>query len=313
MSSRRPAQAVVMAREDLPAKFRPGNQARLVRARATHETPSDPADFLPGLGAVQSGNGRSDLGMGRRGEQRRFNSMLTEVTEQRYEKARAAAIAPQKRKPGQARGLLVVLSWAGNSIFAERQAVVRAFQLQPVATWGTRQTYSTTKWGSDAARLKSDLDMQPIVSVFSIKPLVGRAKLLEHVSDTTATPWLFVSKIQRPIPEEFWVVTKRNNGVEEIYAATLYHTVGGEDKQVVRTDNLATEKAAQQYIKAYEVSRGDTGAVGHPHRVAFWNSIDRKTRPPGNPNLNGLGAVAPSPIAIAGLALVGAYLLIKNR
>lgn len=341
-----------MAREDRPAKYRPGNQANLVRSRAANATPGDPADFLPGLGQVQSGNGRSDLGLGRKGSMDRFQHALAEVHAQRQAKATGNALKPSNAT--KVPTIKVVLAWAGNSIFADRQQIVQMFGLIPLASWNKRETYTTTAWGTDVKGLLAALNKQPIVSTIGAEVLNHKPVLVAHNVTEGGTDWEFVAGINRPIAGEQWIITRRQTPSGVKFAVTLYRkNAGGGEDELIRSDNLMSEATAREYIRSWEVRQGDVGAVGHPKRVGFWNAIQRRLAPsqaaplpqnarpvayvpspaPGRPDafqpsgnvtnltpheqrmveLQGLGAVAIAPLAVAGLALAGFYLLVKNR
>lgn len=348
---RRATKHLVMAREDLPAQYRPANQLRLVRDRAANPTPGDPADFLPGLGQVQSGNGRSDNGLGRPGSMQRFQHALAEVTAAREQKRRGGWLRPGA--PAKVPTLKVVLAWAGNSIAAERQKIQDAFGLVPLSAWNKREAYTTTAWGDDAQALHAALSKQPIVSIVGIERLDAPPKLIARDVTYAGTPWEFVATIRRPAPNERWVITRKQTPSGTRFAATLYRKDAGKESEIIRTDNLASEATAREYIRAIEVRGGDYGAKGHPKRVVFWNAIQRRlakanaapppARPeivpyvaiPGGPNpnryqpsddvtnltpaeirkveLDGLGQLAIGPLGIAALALGGVYLLSRNR
>lgn len=348
---RRSTRHLVMAREDLPAKYRPGNQMRLERSRAANATPGDPQDFLPGLGDVQSGNGRTDNGLGRKGSMDRFQHALAEVHAQRMAKTRGGWLSrPTSTKVPT---IKVILAWAGNSIFAERQKIIDAFGLIPLASWNKRESYTTTAWGTNTEGLLKALQQQPIVSTIGAEVLGGKPVLVAHDVTIGGTNWEFVATIARPIAGERWVITRRQTPSGTRFAATLYRkTPNGED-ELIRSDNLANEITAREYIRSYEVEQGDYGAVGKPKRVAFWNTIQRRFAPanaaplpanarpiqfvpspaPQRPGsyqpsgnvtnltpheireveLQGLGALATGPLLVAGMAIAGIIMLAKNR
>jgi hypothetical protein len=347
---RRSTKHLVMAREDLPAQYRPANQLRLVRDRAVNGTPSDPEQFMPGLGQVQSGNGRTDNGLGRPGSMQRFQHALAEVTAQREQQRRGGWLRPGAPKVPT---LKVVLAWAGNSIAAERQKIQDAYGLVPLATWNKREAYTTTAWGGDVQALHAALSKQPIVSVVGIERLDHRPQLVAHDVTEGGTDWEFVATIRRPAPNERWVITRRQTPSGTRFATTLYRKEAGGETEVIRSDNLASEATAREYIRATEVRHGDYGAVGRPKRVVFWNTIQRRLaranaapRPanpeivpyvpiPGGPRpdryqpsddvtnltpaeirkveLDGLSGVAVGPLAVAALAIGGFLYLTKHR
>lgn len=66
-----------------------------------------------------------------------------------------------------------------------------------------------------------------------------------------------------------WIITKHANGKR--YAVALYRTTPKGDDEVVRSDNLASAKDAHEYIRAYEIRRGNGGK-----RAQFWGNLAKK-------------------------------------
>ncbi len=83
----RPNKSIVLASERMPASFRPGNQAVLLRDAAANRSYSDPRDFIPGMGTVQAGNGTGDNGLGKPGASRRFQALRSFLTAQKVQDA----------------------------------------------------------------------------------------------------------------------------------------------------------------------------------------------------------------------------------
>ena len=83
----RPNKSIVLAAERMPAQFRPGNQAVLVRSAAANRSYSDPRDFVPGMGAVQDGNGTGDNGLSPGGSNRRLQAFRSFLDAQKLQDA----------------------------------------------------------------------------------------------------------------------------------------------------------------------------------------------------------------------------------
>jgi hypothetical protein len=344
---------LVVASDNHPAVFRPGNQARLVPARSANPSPSQPSDFMPGMGAVQSGNGISSNGLASGAADARFQSLLLNARQRQAQMlaggspnapARpvmtmsiAQSLAALPSAPGSG-ALQIDLAWAGDSIAAERAEIIRMYQLKPAKPFGKIQTYVSYYWGTDADAAKTELARQPIVSVANVRLWEPRQPVTPRAPEY---PWKFVQGIKRPDGSR-WIITTATTPTGTRFAAALYRSKGESDDEIVRTDNLATADAAREYIRAYEVKAGNLAQDGRPKRTVYWNSglktpyagaqnattrasmngftlkgmgtyVDASAYQGVNGLLGSLGSLAASPLILGGLAIGALFFLNKAK
>lgn len=329
----RPSKHLVVASEDTPAIYRPSNQLRLVPARPAN--PQLASSMLPGMGNVQSGNGVSSLGLQSKAADRRLahavqQSRAGAAIQQRMAQRASGVAQPM---PG---ALQVSFSWAADSIAATRQKIIDMYGLQPIKGFGSLQTYVTTAFGSDMEALQDALCSQPIVKVYDVQPYIPQVAPTVDLNAPQVPTWEHVRTQQRPDGNSRWITTKLVTPSGTRFAVTLYRTEGGNDTQVVRSDNLATDADAAGYIKSYEVKTGDIADAGHAKRTVYWNSFLRGNQASGQQvdsvngklppvmlrrtaavrdvqPMNGLGELAKSPLVFAAFLFAGVYLLAKHK
>jgi hypothetical protein len=243
--------------------------------------------MLPGMGEVRYSNGMSSNGLLSGAAERRFISTLAgqraehasrlaqlQATGSPNAQSRPVITVPLMQAlaalPGAPRSaaLTVRLAWAGNTLAAERQSVREMYQLRPVKNWGKLETYVTDFFGTDATLLKNTLGRQPIVSIYSVTPYIGE---VQTPATAPVQQWEHVDTLERPNGTR-WIISKTQTPSLR-FAVTLYRRNGDNDDQVIRSDNLASERSAREYIRSYEVRVGDLAQVGRPARVAYWNGI----------------------------------------
>jgi len=355
----RPSKNLVIATERAPAQFRPANQMLLVPDHSANPQPGDPQSMLPGMGEVRLGNGFGSNGLSSGAADTRLAARILKM---RLDQAKhlhgvQQAGAPNgKSRPvmtmalnraladlpaAPAQGALEVdLSFAGNSLQAEQWKIKEALGLRPIKAFGKKQTFVTTVFGSDAGALHAALAAQPIVSILDIRTYTPAAEV------TPVAPrlmWEHVDTIDVPTGEGLrWIITKAATSSGYRYCVTLYRHRADSDDEVVRSDNLADERTARDYIAAYEVKQNNFGGYKRPRRTLMWNGILRQggdagltnaaarasrtgfttmNTPSSAASMKGLGAdAAPAPTTsaipmwvVAAAAIGGVFLLTKNR
>lgn len=367
----RPSKNLVVAREDLPARFRPGNQARLM---PTAPSPgavlvnTDTASMLPGMGEVRSGNGTGSNGLASGSADLRLQQAAAigkardaarqaQITATGKPTANARpvirmsmtdALAAMPAAPAQG-ALVIQLMWAGDSIAAERTKLQRMYDMRPLKAWNKYQTFVTSRWGNDAHAAQAELNRQPIIQVVGIAPYQAQPT---PIIAQPGIQWENVASIPRAGDRTRWTISKAITPTGTRYAVSLYRDRKTSTDLIVRSDNLATEADARNYIKAYEVRHGNLAQPGRPNATLFWAGLRRETagnhgaaarrssslvpfvnspapynpaafEPSGYSNLtpaearkvrlDGLGTMDMGAMTIAALAIGGVFLLTKNR
>ncbi len=289
----RPSKNLVVARESLPAFYRPSNQMLLVRSNSANPQPGDPQSMLPGMGEVRLGNGFGSNGLASGAADTRLAQHIVSMRMQQAERASLVqssgtpngrsrpvmtvalnrALADLPAAPSQG-ALQVDLSWSGNSLQSEQWIVRDALGLRPIKAFGKKQTYVTTTFGTDIDALQDALKAQPIISVLGVQVYSAPA-VVNAVAPQLL--WEHVDTIDIPTGEGLrWIITRAPTSTGFRYAVTLYRHRADSDDEVVRSDNLADEQSARDYIKSYEVKQNNFGGVGRPRRTLMWNGMMRK-------------------------------------
>jgi len=216
----RPNKHLVIARETLPAHYRPSNQVRLVPAHSANPAASDPQTMLPGLGEVRMGNGMHSNGILSGKAEGRFARNIVEIRKKQAE--RQHQVQSSGSPNGRSRPMINV----------------------PLAT---------------------AMQSLPSAPIQAMEP---------------ATKWEHIDTLQRPDGTR-WVITKSVTPIGSRVAVALYRSRGDSDDEVVRSDNLAGESDAREYIRAYETQLGDFAGVGRPRRTSYWNGILRRGKDSG--------------------------------
>lgn len=286
----RPSQNIVIARDLSPAQFRPSNQARLVPSHAANPSPSDPASMLPGMGEVRHANGISSNGLAGGAADRRFayalagvrhRAMMIQAAGRAGAPSRpiittsfAQALAALPGAPGQSL-LRVDLAWTGRSVAAERAKVLSMYGLRPIKAWGSVQAFVTEAFGQDETSLREALAKQPGLKVVRVSVYVPETS---PAPVAAAPSWSVVEEHERKGGYK-WVISKQPTAAGgQRFAVTLYRGRGSAVDEVVRSDDIATLDSAREYIRAYEVRRGDFATNGKAGAWPFWQNSLRKSR-----------------------------------